>query len=100
MNYGFKNGAATQAPENFQPVLQTNLNLFQSYNQSQNDTLNLIEQKLNSIYNKRATEKSEQNNSPEVPIADIAQQYNMEIQKLYYQNQRLEKILQHLNEIV
>jgi len=81
-------------------LLMLNLDMLSKYNSQQREYLYSIEEKLNCILNRRVPiDIKSSNEEPDVK-RDFLQMFNSEIDEVNKQNSRIEKIFEHLSELI
>lgn len=88
----------TEQPRSTEALLQEFGNKFSNANDIQSSLLNTIEDKLHNILNKRTPQTEGKQEAPN--ISDFISMADSQLRRLALQNNRLEAILSHLNQIV
>lgn len=98
----YDNLSATQTIEQPRQIMTQAIgNEFNEMNKYQSELLSTIESKLHQILNLRQPEKgNDVSNIPNIPILDFAKHMEQQLSILRTNNNRLNKIIDHLNQIV
>jgi hypothetical protein len=99
--YGNSNLAqTTDAPRASQPITVNMMERVSKATEYQANIINEIQSKLHSYFNKREPEQPMQNEAKQVSMNDFTGALSQQFDRIDENNSRLQKILNHLSEII
>ena len=98
MNYVASNSVPVQEAVSTDPATQIVVNRITQYNNVASDFIMQIEDKLHNILNKRQSTEIEK--APEPKIGDFISAVDVQLDRIYHNNARLDSIIRHLHQII